>query len=78
MNVEVQMWHLLECGDTDRVPDTDSLAGKSCRNCPGDLRKCGHEMPSRLLIKFANIGNMRAWNEQGVARVELAQVEKGD
>ena len=71
MDVYVQVWNLLECGLTDRVPHTQALIGESTTHRTGDTRYHGHQRGARRVVELTHIVEMLPRNDQRVAGVEL-------
>ena len=71
MDVDVQVWHLLERGLANRVPETQALIWKSTSHCTSDARNHGHECGARRVIKLAHIVEMPSRNDKRMARVKL-------
>lgn len=71
MDVYVQVWNLLECRFTNRMPQTQALIWKSAADCTGDASYHRHERGACSVIELAHIMEMPSRNDKRVAWMEL-------
>ncbi len=71
MDVNVQVWNLLERRFANGVPNAQALIWKGPAHCTSDTRHHGHERRAGRLVELTHIMKMLSWNSQRVARVKL-------
>ena len=75
MDVKMQMGYLLECCESDRMPEAYPLIGKSSINGTGNAYECCPKRGPIFPVQITDIVDVLSGDNQGVSRVELPRID---
>src|SRR3954465_12541507 len=76
MNVKVQVRHFLVCARPSGVPDAQAGSRKGCTDGTCDASDHNEDGGGRLIVRTANIADVRPRNDEDMSWMELSQVKK--
>jgi hypothetical protein len=75
MDMDVQMWNLLEGCGTDRMPQAQPLIGEDLADGTSDPDHRPHQLTAEVLVKLSNVAEVTSREDKNVTRVGLPQVD---